>query len=677
MAEAEEVVTDVARHATVFARDLWRRHRGGRAARTYTLVDFASRIDLFLTSVFGASLPIRTAQPPAPPTLLDSLFGRGTMPRFGQALPATDGEVIWLPAELGIDGREAALRRYRTMALQQAMRAKRGSARPVPSTDPLVRDVYLLLEALAADAALQSALPGLARDLDAARREALMRRPALARFPSHARSLESLLRRLLHGEREAFIGIDTTSPEASLASAVAMAGRLNRERGRHAGRSGLMKDWWTGELRRPAPPRERVPGAPDEGPPGEDHEAARSARLSRRPNVREELEGEDDRSGDGEGTWMVQADEPHRKAEDPMGLRRPTDRGDESADTLGDMLTELPEVRMVRTPGRPKEFLLSDDPPDSRVELGDLGLARGESGLEYPEWDYRASAYRRPGVTVRVVAPPAGPQAWVDRTLDEHRAMLTQIRRRFEMLQARRVTLRKRTDGEEIDLEACIEALADLRAGSHMDEGLYRTCRPIERNMAIMLLIDVSGSTDGWVSASRRIIDVEREALLLVAIALRQLGEPCAIRAFSGESRSNVTVRPVKSFEEAFDNEVALRIAALEPERYTRAGGAIRHATAELMRQPADHRLLLLMSDGKPNDVDEYEGRYGVEDMHRAVTEARLQGIFPFCLTIDRQAASYLPRIFGANQYALLPRPQLLPTVLLDWMRRLVSARYG
>jgi nitric oxide reductase NorD protein len=93
-----------------------------------------------------------------------------------------------------------------------------------------------------------------------------------------------------------------------------------------------------------------------------------------------------------------------------------------------------------------------------------------------------------------------------------------------------------------------------------------------------------------------------------------------------------------------------------------------------LMREPARHRLLLLLSDGKPNDVDRYEGRYGVEDMRQAVLEARLQGISPFCLTVDRAAASYLGAVFGAAQYALLPRPELLPTALLDWIRRLACA---
>ena len=92
------------------------------------------------------------------------------------------------------------------------------------------------------------------------------------------------------------------------------------------------------------------------------------------------------------------------------------------------------------------------------------------------------------------------------------------------------------------------------------------------------------------------------------------------------------------------------------------------------MRVPAAHRLLLLLSDGKPNDIDKYEGRYGVEDTRRAVTEAKLQGVFPFCLTVDRNAASYLPAVFGARQYALLTKPELLPIVLLDWMKRLVQA---
>jgi nitric oxide reductase NorD protein len=207
-----------------------------------------------------------------------------------------------------------------------------------------------------------------------------------------------------------------------------------------------------------------------------------------------------------------------------------------------------------------------------------------------------------------------------------------------------------------------------------MPQALYQSQRRSRRDMAIMLLIDVSGSTDSWLSRHRRIIDVEREALLLVCLALESLGEPYSVLAFSGEGPQRVTIRTLKAFDERYSAAVGRRIAALEPERYTRAGAAIRHASTLLMRQAATHRLLLLLSDGKPNDVDLYEGRYGVEDMRQAVNEARLQGIYPFCLTIDRQAASYLPAVFGSRQYALLPQPELLPGVLLEWIKRLLSA---
>lgn len=266
-----------------------------------------------------------------------------------------------------------------------------------------------------------------------------------------------------------------------------------------------------------------------------------------------------------------------------------------------------------------------------------------------------------------------GDAAWAPATLARHAGLLGTIRRRFELLRARRVRLRKQLDGEEIDLEACVGAAADFRAGLPRSERLYQTLRPARREMAIALLVDASGSTDSWVSGNRRVIDVEREALLLVCIALETMRERYTVQAFSGEGPTAVTVRALKGFDEHHREEVSRRIAALEPERYTRVGAALRHVTAMLMREPARHRLLLLLSDGKPNDVDHYEGRYGVEDMRQAVTEAKLQGIFPFCLTVDRTAAAYLPGVFGANQYALLPRPELLPTVLLDWIRRLAS----
>ncbi len=375
---------------------------------------------------------------------------------------------------------------------------------------------------------------------------------------------------------------------------------------------------------------------------------------------------------------MIQTSQPHEHAEDSAGMQRPADQDqDTAAEDFAESVSDLPEVRLVSAPGRAGEVFIADDSPDgqhsSAAATAPAPAFGVEESLTYPEWDYRSASYRPEGTQVKLRLAAVGPQQWVDATLQRHRSLRERIRRRFEMLRAEPVRLRRQFEGEEIDLEAWVEAHADYRAGLPMAQAFYQSRRRARSSLAIMLLIDISGSTDAWIGAGRRIIDVEREALLLVCEALQSLAEPYAVIAFSGEGPHNVSLRSIKRFDESYGHPVARRIAALEPEHYTRAGAAIRHATTLLMNQSARHRLLLLLSDGKPNDLDVYEGRYGIEDTRQAVCEARLQGVTPFCLTVDRQAANYLPAIFGPNQYGMLPRPELLPAVLLEWIKRLVS----
>lgn len=674
MAEPEDLLSDVARHATIFTQKLWRQYRPRPAGPpTALLTDVAPRLDLLLIAVTGQSYTLRPAQRPAHPTFLSRVFRRIQAPWQQQAVPATNGRYLWLPADSQLENLQEGYDLYRIVALQQALRAARGSAELVEQlSSPLQTDVYLLLEAWAADQTLLQLLPGMQGPLMRLRRHALEQRPPLSSFSPGRRPLELWLRRLLDN--------DATGPAIPCSADPTQSRWLAEELIEHhnllvkehtPGDQPLLKDWWTGNLlpARPASASQSQDGSasptdPTSTPP-------RSSHLPRRPDVREATEDEDDPSDD--GIFMVQLDEPHQQAEDPFGLNRPIDRDeDTSADEFGDMLSDLPEARLISSPGSPKEVLITDDPPDTNTSMQLRRAIREDKGIRYPEWDYRAQAYRDPGATVRVLPNLPGTQAWVDNTLDAHRSLLNQIRRNFEMLSARRVTRRKQLDGDDIDLNAWIDSYADFRAGGALSEALYQTRRTAERDLAITLLIDVSGSTDSWVAANRRIIDVEREALLLVCIALEGMGEPYAVQAFSGEGPDTVIVRDIKHFDEPYSNDIALRISALEPERYTRAGAAIRHASNALMQQPASHRLLLLLSDGKPNDKDEYAGQYGVEDMRQAVTEATMQGVSAFCLTIDRQAPAYLPRIFGANHYALLPRPELLPTALLDWLKRLI-----
>lgn len=682
MAEVEDVLSDTARHATIFMRRLWRRYRPlPGAPRTVVLIDMAPRLDLLITAYLGQGLRLRTAQDPPHPTLLSRIFRRVQSPWLKASIPATDGSSIWLPADSGIENQEEGVDLYRVMALIQAERVLRGSVTVFdPNWPPLLADAYLLHEAWAADFSLVEKMPGMARALRSLRTLALRRRPPLDAFSPRRQPLERCLRELLQTEP----GADSVQlprspgPEDSVKLASAFLSELGLESTeRGLGNAPLLKDWWTGALR-PASSGDGIragKGYEDEGSAeasAPQDERTRSARLSRRPEIREADEDEDDQRG--EGIFLIQHDEPHQQAEDPFGLNRPVDRDEEaSADEYSDMVSELSEARLIATSGRPKEVLLSDDPPDAHTALQLKRAKREQKGLSYPEWDYRTNTYREPGAHVYLLPNLSGSEQWVDATLEEHRGLLHPIRRRFEMLSAARVTRRRLFDGDEIDLAAYVEGYADFRAGGPLPEALYQTRRVAERDLAITLLIDISGSTDAWIGAHRRIIDVEREALLLVSVALDGMGEPWSILAFSGEGPDSVIVREVKRFEEAYGREIALRISSLEPEQYTRVGAAIRHATAGLMRQPASHRLLLLLSDGKPNDRDQYEGRYGVEDARQAVHEAKLQGISTFCLTIDRQAPNYLPRIFGAHHYALLPRPEHLPMALLDWMKRLIA----
>lgn len=668
MPEAEDVLTDLARHAVIQAQAFWRRRQPAPPA-PLSLPEVAPRLDLLLTAVFDRRFPLRVAAPPPPPTLLSRLQRRG--PQARAALPATDDHHLWLPRDTGLDDPAVALRRFRLLALLQAARAVRGSAAARPaSASPLQQSLYLLLEAQAAEGDVQTRLPGLAADLVALRRDALASHPPLAQFPDWRRPLEQLARDVLAGSDAL---PPTATPADSIDAAAAFAARLTQATPTLA-TARLFPDGWSGELR-----------AADAGVASRDSafamddaassSPARSARLRQPPRRRRADPHEDDARP---GAWMVQTSSPQEKAEDPQGLQRPSDRDcDTAAEELADALAELPEARLVATPGRPKEFLLADDAPTA-ASRPDAAPPQNENRhrnqeWNYPEWDYRRGDYRRPGATVRLLPPALGPADWEARTLERHRGLVAGIRRQFEQLRARRQRLYRRLDGDDIDLAACVESEADFRAGLPRAQALYQQQRPARRELALLLLIDVSGSTDSWVAQQLRVIDVEREALLLVSIALQGLCEPYAIQAFSGEGPGGVTVRELKSFAEPHGEPVARRIAALEPEHYTRAGAALRHATATLLRQDAQHRLLLLLSDGKPNDVDEYEGRYGVEDMRQAVAEARCHGISCFCLTIDRQAADYLPAVFGARQYALLQEPSRLPRVLLDWLRQLVA----
>jgi nitric oxide reductase NorD protein len=195
-----------------------------------------------------------------------------------------------------------------------------------------------------------------------------------------------------------------------------------------------------------------------------------------------------------------------------------------------------------------------------------------------------------------------------------------------------------------------------------------------ERSLATLLLADLSLSTDAYATQTARVIDVIREALYVFGEALSASGDPFEMLGFSSVRRQNVRIQHLKGFDEPWNAAVRDRVGAIKPGYYTRMGAAIRLATQRLGERPERQRLMLILTDGKPNDLDVYEGRYGLEDTRHAVQAAREAGLIPFCITIDEAAHDYLPMLFGQQGYALVHRPQdlvdRLTTVYTRFMRQ-------
>lgn len=282
-------------------------------------------------------------------------------------------------------------------------------------------------------------------------------------------------------------------------------------------------------------------------------------------------------------------------------------------------------------------------------------------GVLYPEWDFKKNQLLPD--QCRII--PMMSRNAVDCELPDHlQKPARRLRRQFESLSARPQWIRGQYEGDKLDLDAYLDyrgALASSGSAHAGDPRLYYQKRPLIRDMACLLLADLSLSTDAWVNDNSQVIDVIRDSVHLFAESLHASGDQFAIHGFSSRRREHVRFNCIKDFNENYDAKVRGRIADISPGFYTRMGAAIRHATDLLGKQPAQKKLLLLLTDGKPNDLDRYEGRYGVEDTRKAILEARSQGLIPFCITIDEEANQYLPYLFGHQGYTFIRQAEQLP----------------
>ena len=296
------------------------------------------------------------------------------------------------------------------------------------------------------------------------------------------------------------------------------------------------------------------------------------------------------------------------------------------------------------------------------------GTYHEKGAVLYPEWDHGRQHYRKNWCVMREkTVLPVHDNFYRD-TLAKHAGVVKHLRRKFEALRDENRLDKRQTQGDEVDLDALIEALADAKDGREMSDRLFVRLHRAERNIAVAFLVDMSGSTKGWIN------EAEREALILLCEALELLGDRYAIYGFSGTTRKRCELFRIKTFDDPYGDEVKARIAGIRPQEYTRMGFALRHMTKLLNQVEAKTRVLITLSDGRPDDYfDVYRGQYGIEDTRMALLEAARTGIHPFCVTLDRDARDYLPHMYGAARYVILDDVRQLPVKVTDIYRRITT----
>jgi nitric oxide reductase activation protein len=345
--------------------------------------------------------------------------------------------------------------------------------------------------------------------------------------------------------------------------------------------------------------------------------------------------------------------------EEFSGGRKNVDGSDELS-AHGDALDEIEMREVVRSRERARslyraEVTFGDD-------RGDIDVAgpRVEGGIAYDEWDERTRSYRKEHCHVfesqaRRPVDLARPLGFVRATVQKHARQIRDLESRFERIERARRERGRQYDGTDIDVDGMVERHGALAAGHTGEERLYVARRPHVQDLAVLILLDASLSSDAWV-AGRRVLDVAKEAVIVVGEALSRLSVQTSVAAFFSNTRRDCRFVIVKSFDASWEASSA-RLTTVTPTAYTRIGPALRHGTQLLEATGARRKLLLMVGDGKPTDFDRYEGRYGIGDVRQAVREAEQRGVHSFALAIDATARRQLPQMFGPKGFEVLARP--------------------
>lgn len=286
--------------------------------------------------------------------------------------------------------------------------------------------------------------------------------------------------------------------------------------------------------------------------------------------------------------------------------------------------------------------------------------------FHYGEWDYKVQLARPSWATVYEHRPPQGDPETIDTILNAHRGIRHRIKQIVDRLRPQGVSRQRRLeDGDELDLNAAVEAAVMQRIGMQPDMRITMRNVINRRDLAVLILLDLSESTNETVRGSdKTVLDLTREASALVASAIEGIGDPFAIHGFASDGRHDVQYSRFKNFEQKFGHEAKARLAGMTGGLSTRMGAAMRHASHHLLQRPEAHKLLLIVTDGEPADIDERDPQYLRMDAKKAVAELLQIGIHSYCLTLDPEADRYVSRIFGANNYTIIDQVERLPEKL-------------
>lgn len=377
-----------------------------------------------------------------------------------------------------------------------------------------------------------------------------------------------------------------------------------------------------------------------------------------------------DTGDDGDGADLpIHTFEKTEALEETSGLNRKRDDEDELEDHQ-EALQEVDMREVLRSQERPKSIYRSD------LILDQLSFEVNESspatGIPYPEWDYKKRKYRPSWCHLQTHAAQQCDPAWMMRAEAKHAALIHRLKKQFAAITSTYLQTKRQPSGPEFDLDALVDCQVRIRAGSTPTEQIYQDRKKDLHDLAAVILLDLSFSTDAWVRGAR-VLDSIMETVLCVGNVIDENIASFAVAGFSSNTRRSCRYEVFKNFHEPWEGAKP-RLGGPQPQGYTRIGPALRHSHELLLNQQAARKTVILVTDGRPCDYDRYEGLYGIKDVRKAIESGKLHGIQTHAFAIEKQATETFPQMFSRDHFDVVPTPDDLIRHLSRLFARLLTA---